>query len=405
MKLKIYFTAILTVAIYGCGERTTDKNLGEVIRINPHDATEYVNLSEIADSIICIKLQPAPDDVMGRIGRVIVGKKYIYAEDFSQKMIFIFDKAGRFVSKLDRQGKGPGEYLSIGPLFIDENEEHIEFIDMAKGVKFKYTNVSFEFVETLPFPKINFNVACRRDNGFYYCATDQIDNVIDDKKTNAGLVIVDDKNNIRTLFDKNIETDNFYPLLFGESFIQNDKNELFFSNLYYGNTFYRLKAGEAYPVYTVDFGKYGMDNQYVGALSTQKQAEYITNMHDLASFPMLNINNSGIMSFSYFFKRESGRIIPKEEDIRMYIKIKDRDYHVKKIRNDLTKFPDRLYLCSHLAMYYGCPHEVWYEDYLVDVIETSTYFASSGVDKISVEGLGEVTSDEEFIVVLMKLKK
>jgi hypothetical protein len=403
MKLKIYFTALLMIAVCACGDKTSDTV--KVINLNPYEAAEYVNLSEIADSIICIRLQPAPDDVMGRIGRVIVGKKYIYAEDFSQHMIFVFDKKGQFVSKLNRKGSGPGEYSSIGHIFIDDSEEYIEFIDMAKGVKFKYTNVSFEFVETLPLPKINFNVACRRNDGFYYYATHQIDNVINDKKTNAGLIVTDEKNNLSTLFDKNIETNNFYPLLFGESFTQNDKNELFFSNLYYDNTFYRLKAGEAFPVYTVDFGKYGMDNQSVGALSTKKQVEYITAMHDLASFPILNLNNSNIMSFSYFFKQESGRIIPKEEDIRQYIKIKDRVYHVKKIRNDLTKFPDRLYLCSHLAMYYGCPHEVWYEDYLVDVIETSTYFAGSEVDKISVEGLGEVTSDEEIIVVLMKLKK
>jgi hypothetical protein len=406
MRSKIYFTAILMIAICGCGEKATKKDvLGEVIHINPHEAKEYVNLSEIADSIICIRLQPAPDDVMGRIGRVIVGKKYIYAEDFSQRMIFVFDKTGQFVSKLDRRGEGQGEYSNLGPLFIDDNEEYIEFIDLAKGVKFKYTNISFEFVETAPLPKISFNVACRRNDGFYYYATHQMDNDINDIKTNAGLVVVDAQNNIKTLFDKNIETNNFYPLLFGESFTQNDKNELFFSNLYYDNTFYRLKAGEAYPVYTVDFGKYGMDNQSVGALSTQKQVEYLTNMQDLASFPMLNVNNSGLMSFSYFFKQESGRLIPKEEDIRQYVKIKDKVYHVKKIRNDLTKFPDRLYLCSHLAMYYGCPHEVWYEDYLVDVIETSTYFANSDVDKIYVEGLGDVTSDEEIIVVLMKLKK
>jgi hypothetical protein len=392
--------------VCGCSEKAVKKdNVGELIRINPHEAKEYVNLSEIADSIICIKLQPAPDDVTGRIGRVIVGRKYIYAEDFSQQMIFVFDRAGQFVSKLNKRGNGPGEYSNIGHLFIDDNEEYIEFIDIAKGAKFKYTNISFEFVETLPLPRINFNVACRRSDGFYYYATHQMDNVIDNKKTNAGLVVVDAQNNIKTLFDKNIETDNFYPLLFGESFTQNDKNELFFSDLYYDNTFYQLKAGEAYPVYTVDFGKYGMNNQHVGSLSTQKQVEYITNMQDLASFPMLNINNSDIMSFSYFFKQESGRIIPEEKDIRQYIKIKDKTYHVKKIRNDLTKFPDRLYLCSHLAIYYGCPHEVWCEDYLIDVIETSTYFANSDVDKIYVEGLGEVTSDEEIIVVLMKLKK
>jgi hypothetical protein len=404
MKLKICLVIILTVAVYGCGERTTDKNLGEVIRVNPYDAKEYINLSEIADSIICIKLQPAPDDIMGRVYSIIIREKYIYAVDVMQLMIFVYDKTGKFVSKLDKGGEGPGEYRGIGPVFIDDSEEYIEFIDIMTDRKFKYTNISFEPVESVPFPAITYNM-CRMNNGFYYFSTLQYDNVIGDTKTNAGLLVMDGKNNLTSLFDKNIETDNFYFVPLEGSFAQNEKNELFFSNLY-DNTFYRLEAGEAYPVYTVDFGKYGIDNGHVGALSMKEQMEYFGNMKGLACLPVLNMNNSGIMAFSYFFKQKDVKrdwVFSQENDIRQYIRIKDKVYHTNKIKNDLTSFPDRLYICSYL---FGlCHHEVWYEDYLVDVIMTHNYFAGSDVDKIYVEGLGEVTSDEEIIVVLMKLKK
>jgi hypothetical protein len=393
------------IAICGCGEKTVKKdNFGEVIHINPHEAKEYVNLSEIADSIICIRLQPAPDDVMGRIVRVIVGKKYIYAEDVSQQMVFVFDKTGKFVSKLNKRGEGSDEYKYIGTLFIDDNEEYVELLDLSKRCILKYTNISFELVESVPFPIVRYN-KCRRNNGFYYFATMQLDNTIDDKKTNAGLLVIDAQNNLKSLFDKNIETGNFYFFPNNESFAQNEQNELFFSNIY-DNTFYRLEAGEAYPVYTVDFGKYGINNEYVGALSTKKQMEYFGGMKGLAYLPVLNINNSEVMSFSYYFKQKEVEIgkwfISPENDIRQYLKIKDKVYHVKKIKNDLTSFPDRLHICSYL---YGSCHEVWHEDYLVDVIATHNYFADSDIDEIYVEGLGEVTSDEEIIVVLMKLKK
>jgi hypothetical protein len=409
MKLKIYFTAILIIAVCGCRERTTNNgNLGEVIYINPHEATEYVNLSEIADSIICIKLQPAPDDVMGVLHPIIIRKKYIYAVDVSQHMIFVFDKTGKFVSKLAKKGDGPDEYRIIASVFIDDNEEYIELMDKRK--KLKYTNISFELVESVPFFVIQYNTS-RKNNGFYYFATHQMDNVIEDnnKKTNAGLLVMNDKNNLnknnlKILFDKNIETNNFYFLPISEAFAQNEQNELFFSNMY-DNTFYRLEAGEAYPVYTVDFGKYGIDNNYVGKLSTRDQMDYFGNMKGLACLPVLNINNSDIMSFSYYFKQnnvERTWVFSMEKDIRQYIKIKDKVYHTNRIKNDLTSFPDRLYICSYI--YGNYPHEVWHEDYLVDVI-TYNYFADSEVDKIYVEGLGEVTSDEEIIVVLMKLKK
>jgi hypothetical protein len=400
MKLKIWITIIFMIIVCGCGEKTTNRGgTGEVIHLNPHDAAEYVNLSEIADSIKCIKLQPAPDDIIGRIRRIVVGKKYIYVVDVSQQMLFVFDKTGKFVSKLDKEGEGPGEYIVIGHIFIDDSEKYIEIIDTRKDVKFKYANISFEWIETSPLPDIRHNM-CRRNDGFYYFATQQIDNVIDDKKTNAGLVILDNENNIKTLFDKNIETNNSYFSVNEECFAQNDKNELFVS-IMYDNTFYQLKDGNAYPVFTVDFGKYGINNEYVGSMSTKEQKAYIRNLDGLASFPILNINNSNIMSFSYFFRQKNEeRAFFNEKDIRQYIKINDKVYHTKEIRNDLTSFPDRLYISSS---HFYCAHDVWCEDYLVDVIKTDLYFPND--TKIYVEGLGEVTSDEEIIVVLMKLKK
>jgi hypothetical protein len=400
MNFKIGFTIIITMIVFGgCGERTTHKdNAIDVISINPHEAREYVNLSEIADSIICIRLQPIPGDVMGRIGQVVVRKKYIYAWDISQNMIFVFDKTGKFVSKLNKKGEGPDEYLLLGYMFIDDNEEYIEFIDRLRDTKLKYANISFELVEAVPLPDIRHN-ACRRGGGFYYFAAQQMDNVINGEKTNAELVVLDDKNNMKTLFDKNIKTNNRYFSPNSESFTQNDQNE-FFVSIMYDNTFYRLEAGEAYPVFTIDFGKYGINNKVVGSRSTEVQMVYIKDMDGLASFPVLNINNSNIMSFSYYFKQEAGREMFREKDIRQYIKIKDKAYHVNKIRNDLTKFPDRLYISSYL---FGCIHDVWYEDYLVDVIVPNFYFSDD--EKIFVEGLGELTADSDPVVVMMKMGK
>jgi hypothetical protein len=409
MNLKIYFAIIIMIVFWSCGNRTTNKETSiEVINVNPHEVKEYVNLSEFADSIICIKLQPTPGDVMGKVLQIIVKKKYIYVWDLSQMMVFVFDKTGKFVTKLNKRGEGPDEYQQLGNLLIDDNEEYIEFIDWMKSAIFKYVNISFDLVEISPMSRIVYNT-CRKSNGFYYLATYPMDNVINGKKINAGLVVLDDKNNIKTLFGKNIETNNQYFTVNVESFTQNDQNELFVSVMY-DNTFYRLEAGETYPVFTVDFGKYGIDNKVVGSLSTTEQLAYINEIDGLASFPILNINNSNVMSFSYFFRqkydkekdaRKQFRVLFGEKEIRQYIKIKDKVYHVKKIRNDLTTFPDRLYIGS---CFFECMHEVWHENYLVDVIIPDFYFADDD-GKIFVEGLGEVTTDDDPIVVMMRLKK
>jgi hypothetical protein len=401
-RILIFTFFLLQFLILGCETKTEYK--GEVIKINPLEAEEFVNLSEIADSIKLIKLQTEGDDIIGRALNIIIKKKYIYVQDVTQKAVFVFDKEGKYVSKLSKLGQGPGEYLFLGPVSVDDNEEYIEVVDFSRNKILKYTNITFEPLESIPFHELSFN-SMRKQDGLYYCAPQQIDNVVNDVKTNAGLLIVDEKNQITTLFDKNVKTENHYYSMNLECFTENDKNELFLS-LMFDNTFYRLKAGKAYPVITVDFGKYGIKNSVVGSLSTKQQMQYFKDVRNKAFLPVLDINNSNILSISYFFTQgeaENGALIRKE-DYYLYLKLKEPDkiYHVKQIKNDLSNFPDRIFIST--SLFSGSCHEVWYEDYLVDIVTPDRYFRGPE-DKIYVDGIGEITAMDNPVIVMMKLKK
>jgi len=385
--------------LWGCGMQTTSSNDG-AIHINPYEAKEFVNLSEIADSIKCIKLQTRAEDMIGYALLTIVREKYIYVADVAQASVFVFDKEGQFVSKLNKRGRGPGEYSVMGPIYVDGNEEYLELYDISTERVLRYANISFEFLEEKAFPYIIFN-SWRKGDGLYYCATDQIDNrVANGKKTNAGLLIVDGNHNVKTLFDKEIETNRSYYSVGSESFTENDKNEIFLS-LMFDNSFYQLKAGEARAVLTVDFGKYGMDNS-MGLKSTKEQMDYFQTTTNVASLPRLNANNANILSFSYLFKQDTEKRWYKEDDSRLYLEIKDRNkaYHVHYIKNDLSGFPNRIYLNN----YFEPAHEALYQDYLVEIIDPSKYFEND-TDKIFVDGIGEITSEDNLIIVFMKLKK
>lgn len=358
-------------------------------------------LSEIADSVICIKLQPDSGDIIGRIRELIIRPKYIYAFDIAQQMIFVFDKTGKFVAKLNKRGQGPDEYLHIGPVFIDDNEEYIEIVNYIspKPTVLKYSNINFELMETHPFPDVNFNT-CRRHNGFYYFAIQQLDNIVNGKKTIGGIIVYDDRNNGKVLFDKTIDTGHSSFSVNAESFTKNEKNELFVS-LMYDNTFYRLEGGEAYPVYAVDFGKYGINNS-IGLEPIEKQFSYIKNANDLATFPVLTVNNASIMSFMYYFKQDKEERFYRETDLRQYVKIKNSNkvYHTKRFKNDLTDFPDNVYVGSY---FYDCVREAMYENYLVYIVWPEFYF-DNDTKKVFVDGIGEITAFDDPIIVMVKLK-
>jgi hypothetical protein len=170
----------------------------------------------------------------------------------------------------------------------------------------------------------------------------------------------------------------------------------------YDNTFYQLKSGEAYPIFAVDFGKYGINND-IGLESTRKQMKYIQNINNLASFPVLNINNEDIVSFSYYFKQDKNERMYREEDFRQYIKIRkdNKVYHVKKIKNDISDFPSHVYISSY---FFNCVHEVWHENCLVDIVLPNYYLPNTGLEKIFVEGIGEITEEDDPVIIMMKLK-
>lgn len=396
--------AVITVVFSGCKEKNRQNIASDIININPHQAQEYMNLSEIADSIEVIKLQTEPGDILGLIREIIIKDKYIYVVDKSQQAIFLFDKSGRFVSKLARQGRGPGEYILMKPVFVDDKEEFIEFINFMgdKTPLYRYSLPDFEFIGEYPALCPMRITSCKRTDSVYYYATQQLDNVVDDKRTNAGLLIVKDGKIVKTLFDKVIKTQRsvFFP--YSECFAVNDSNEIFMS-LMYDNSFYKICDEDASAVFTVDFGKHGMSGS-IGARPLEKQMEYIKSANRVAMFPVLNINNSDIMSFSYYFKEGAEERFFRKEDVRYYIRYKDKTYHAKRIKNDLTDFPAYIYLNSSFP---SCVHQVYYKNYLVDVIIPSSMidFPEDGPDKIFVEGLGEITSDDNPIVVMMRMKE
>lgn len=112
-------------------------DLREMIRIEnnkpfvvyPDNATE-TDLSE--DKNLCISKQKVVplDSKKGKIGditKVMVHKDRIYIVDETKNndCIFVYDTLGHCVNKIDKRGKGPGEYVAIQSVMIDTLRDRI----------------------------------------------------------------------------------------------------------------------------------------------------------------------------------------------------------------------------------------------------------------------------------------
>ncbi|MFR9547269.1 MAG: hypothetical protein SNJ29_17090, partial [Rikenellaceae bacterium] len=136
-------------------------------------------------------------------------------------------------------------------------------------------------------------------------AGQQIENYFDDDVSNPSLIIADNSANVYIHFDKIVDSKrgnhyyNLYPN--AKSFAENDKKELFIS-IMYDNTFYKLEDTTASSYLAVDFGSYGIDNDYIGARHIADQIKYFETASNVASFPVLNVENDKMSIITYNYK-------------------------------------------------------------------------------------------------------
>lgn len=385
---------LFSVIIWGCNSRTELKDANTIIEIDPTAARERINISEFADSVKYIKLQTDQNCIIGDIAQLIIKKRYIYVCDVSQMIIFVFDKNGDYVAKLDKRGKGPEEYSGFAGLFVDDNEEYIEVFTRS-GELLKYSNITFDFIEKTPLEHISSNYSLKV-NDTYYFAAQQNPNLINEKQTNADIIIA--KNGkIKTLFEKKIDTNNETYVPHESGLILNDNNELFTSVLY-SNTFYKIQDLEAIPILTVDFGDYTIDES-LRTKSVQEQKHFRNNTVGKAFMLVLTMNNSQIMTFYYGFSKKKGTISKQEFII---LKNRDKTYQTEIIVNDLTSFPT---YASFSTVTSNITHQIWHEDYLVNIIIPSNEFIyTPGESKKEIDGLGTIELGDNPIIVLYKLK-
>jgi hypothetical protein len=85
----------------------------------------------ILDSIITVEAIyefNIPDSlILGKVSKVINTQDYIIVLDKFNNSIFIFDYFGNYLSKINKQGKGPGEYIKIDNLSITEHNNSLYF--------------------------------------------------------------------------------------------------------------------------------------------------------------------------------------------------------------------------------------------------------------------------------------
>ena len=108
----------------------------ESIDIHPDKAKmEDALASKYIDSCQYIPLESADSIMIGYIQQIFEDKDRFYIHDSASDIVFIYDKNGHFISKIDRKGRGNNEYIKIAAMHVDpENSDIIILCDRSQSL-------------------------------------------------------------------------------------------------------------------------------------------------------------------------------------------------------------------------------------------------------------------------------
>lgn len=92
----------------------------ETISLKNALSLKECKVSEYASSIEYIPLEDSENCLLSTDLQVIVTSQYIFVHDFKMKMVYRFNKAGKYLNSIGRRGQGPGEYINVFGIYADD---------------------------------------------------------------------------------------------------------------------------------------------------------------------------------------------------------------------------------------------------------------------------------------------
>ncbi|MGV8829619.1 MAG: 6-bladed beta-propeller [Breznakibacter sp.] len=114
------------ILLIGCDNKQHQDRPIEVDLSNNHF---NVGVDEIISRIDTIQLDKNDSCLISNVNDIKVVGEFIFMLDQRQKTIFKFDKTGKFLSKLNRIGRGSDEYISLSSMAIDKENKQMIILD------------------------------------------------------------------------------------------------------------------------------------------------------------------------------------------------------------------------------------------------------------------------------------
>jgi len=154
--MKTLHSILLLLSLMLIPSCRNEENYSNLIKLkfDYNQLVDDFDYTELTDSFIeIIPLETKAECLISKISKIEITDQYIFVKDDLAKSVFMFDKNGHFIDKINAVGQGPGEYVSLSYLTVTDSS--VLIIDHLLGKQFEYLYPSMKFIKgTNLFDKI-----------------------------------------------------------------------------------------------------------------------------------------------------------------------------------------------------------------------------------------------------------
>lgn len=272
------------------------KSTVKEIRVNNFPKNLTVNFEKYFDSSGVIALETSTVSLIGDINRISIFNEHIYILDRATNSVFIFDKTGKYISKIHEIGIDEGKYIGIMDFAIDEPGKRI-LVHSHKPYKLIYYTLDGKFLSEVPLDGFykNINIPVKNKLLTINSTGNQIMNVIDlTNKDESGYI---DKDAVSEKFK-------FFSTVF-PNVLASNKTYITFP---YSSTIYKYEENQIVPAYKINFDKKNLPDSVFNKNLTASEIYndamkndygfFISNFRETKKFLIFSYGKNSIVIYS-----------------------------------------------------------------------------------------------------------
>jgi len=249
--MKIFAILITVLYLFGCSSKEYQGHKDQIqgsVEVIDYEKSRKTKLSAILKDLKIITLENHSDALIGRGDKVVLDDQNIYILDAHiGKSIYVFDHQGLFKYKINKVGRGPGEYTLLVDFAITENEVIIYTGDAKKMIFYDKANGAF-LRERRGFSDYFVNSLHVTNEGNYFIANDHHQNL---EKPNSLYILDSTFSIINDLKDSQLPSSPFITSkrVFSNEF---DGEIVLYKNTLH-ETIYQIKGDKITPKFKLHF--------------------------------------------------------------------------------------------------------------------------------------------------------